>query len=88
MPALTGNDSERHLEGLRVCARGGARWRVSLRVCTPLPAAAAPRPTRRTMYTLSGMVGASGWMDHVFMPSSQKREAPPMTAVPGRKERE
>ena len=40
------------------------------------------------MYTLSGMVGASGWMDHVFMPSSQKREAPPMTAVPGRKERE
>ena len=40
------------------------------------------------MYTLSGMVGASGWMLQASMPSSQKREGPPMTLVPGRKESE
>jgi hypothetical protein len=41
----------------------------------------------RTMNTLSGMVGASGWTDQISMPSIQKREAPPMTAVPGLNER-
>lgn len=44
-------------------------------------------PAPRAMYTLSGMVGARGWMDQTSMPSSQKRDAPPMTGVPGLKAR-
>ena len=46
---------------------------------------AAHAQCKRTMKTDSGMVGASGCTAQFSMPSSQKRSAPPMTAVPSRK---